>query len=218
MKSGDKITLKSGFGLSDSAKSIYFPKVNLDFNANKKEVFEKKITHRIRLSRMACIQSIYMWISNIASSKISTKMQRSLFDISDEDVKPEIFCRSIIYIYKHHVLNKKIYGDTPKNKRIDETFLFNVVQFAHANVKKIDAIIQKHLSDKWRVDSLDFTIKSILRCAIAESMVFTDLETAIITSEYTNLATYFFNGKSVGFVNGVLHSYCSERKKSKVLL
>ena len=43
MKSGDKITLKSGFGLSDSAKSIYFPKVNLDFNANKKEVFEKKI-------------------------------------------------------------------------------------------------------------------------------------------------------------------------------
>ncbi len=212
---GVKISFNKTTSDTGDISKFEFPRLDVRNDGEKKALFERRITHRIRLSRMACVQALYMSIINIASSKLSNKTQRSLFDLSDEEVRPEIFCRSVIYVYKNYILGKKSYGDNIKNKRIDEKFLFDVVEFAHENAKIIDKYISKHLSLKWDIENLDFTIKAILRCAIAESMIFPSIETAILTSEYTNLATYFFSGKQVGFVNGVLHSYCNERRNER---
>ncbi|QED23702.1 Transcription antitermination protein NusB [Candidatus Deianiraea vastatrix] len=182
----------------------------VEFLPEKKQEFEKFLTYKRRMSRMASIQVVYMMDMHMHAVTEKKEEQNILFDGGglDREIKPEIFCRSVIYIYKNLLLSKKSYGDTPKNKKIDERFLFDLSAFIYGNLEKIDGHISKNLSEKWNVKKIDFLVRSVLRVAIGERLLFGKLDTAILTSEYTNLSSYFFTGKEIGFINGVLHSFC----------
>jgi N utilization substance protein B len=53
------------------------------------------------------------------------------------------------------------------------------------------------------VEKLDTVLRSIIRCAIAEIFIGEPIEKAVLSSEYTNLASNFFDGKEIGFINGI---------------
>jgi len=206
MNIGEKVFIK----IQTNPNSSYSGKgIDAENSLERKQEFEKFLTYKRRMSRMSVIQAMYMLDINSKASNENDKNQNSLFNVSKE-IKPEIFCRSVIYMYKNFLLNKKSYGDTPKNKKIDERFLFDLTRFIYENINEIDECISKHLSSNWNIKKIDFLIRAILRCAIGERMLFGKLDTAILTSEYTNLSSYFFTGKEIGFINGVLHSFCKK--------
>ncbi len=202
----------SDFSKSQAYKSQSSAIPNSDYDLeHRKDLFERFLTYRRRMSRMAGIMNVYMLDSNIIASSQNLQSQDNLFN-TKTSIKPEIFVHSIIYIYKNYFFNKKTYGVTNKTKKLDERFLFELTAYIIENLEDIDHHIAQNLNPKWTVASLDSLVRSILRCAIGERLMLGNIETAIITSEYTNLSSYFFTGREIGFINGVIHSHCNKYK------
>lgn len=199
-----KEKIKSSNGISSDVQQ----KDSADFN--KKHMFEQCeffnhfLTYRRRMARMASMQALYLY---------EIKKKFSLEMLSDEDlfiqknklqINTNDLCREVIFFYKKVFFTPKEYGDTKKNTKIDENFLFTVVDKAINNLSKIDVLIQRYLNKNWTVSKLDIVVKSLIRCAIAEILLGYKTEKAVLCSEYTNLASNFLNVKEIGFINGIL--------------
>lgn len=85
------------------------------------------------------------------------------------------------------------------NKKMFEQILVNVAE----NLKEIDTLIEANLSDEWKMERLDKTLKSILRAAIAE-IKFGEAEKNLVISEYVKITDSFFEQDEPKFVNAVL--------------
>ncbi len=163
----------------------------------KKALFERFLTYRRRIARMCSVQAIYLF---------DIKHKANLIKIPIIKVKEEIniICRSVLYFYKHIFFSNQDYGKNRKNKRIDEKHFEAIVDWVIKDLEKIDNIVSQYLNEKWTVERLDTVIRAILRCAVCEILYQPNTEIAIITSEYTNIAGHFFNGKEIGFINGIV--------------
>lgn len=211
-------------GVSFEKKNFSYQRQNNEFSSEKvitesdlihrKELFEKFLTYRRRVSRLAAIQALYMY-SIYLNYKFKFYEQKNLFqENSDtEKQKPSLFFHSVVYFYKNFFFNKNTYGSTKNTKRLDERFLYEFIHFAVENINKIDSEIQSCLSEKWTVKNLNTLVKSILRFAITESMFSINLKPSIMIGEYTNVTSHFFGKKEISFVNAVLQKYCDRVKE-----
>ncbi len=166
---------------------------------DKKDVFERFLTYRRRIARMCIVQGMYLYEIKQKNKNITTKLTKK--EIESE---VNLVYQNVLYFYKNVFLLKREYGSTKKNKKIDEKYFFDTLMLTVKELKHIDDIISKYLNEKWTIDKLDTVIKSILRSAVCEILYEKKIEIAILTSEYTTIASHFFNGKEIGFVNGIL--------------
>ncbi len=88
--------------------------------------------------------------------------------------------------------------------KIDEKYVNDSFFSLVDCLPKIDRIINHHLNGNWTIAKLDFVIRAILRAGTYELLSNLITDSPVITSEYTNIASCFFQGKEIGFVNGVL--------------
>ena len=79
--------------------------------------------------------------------------------------------------------------------------MYEIVRTAISNISIIDKFIASKLNQNWTIDKLDTTLLSIIRCAVAEIMLGNYVDKAVLSSEYTNIASDFFSGKPIGFIN-----------------
>ena len=76
---------------------------------------------------------------------------------------------------------------------------------------KIDPMVELGLDDNWSVARIDATLRAILRAGAYELMFRDDIPTAIVISEYVDVAKAFFDGgKEPKFVNAVLDQMARE--------
>jgi transcription termination factor NusB len=205
-----------------SDKDLGFEK-KINKERNIVEIKQKELTHRIRLSRIAAVQSLYAIDikSKSAGEKNSLLFEDNFF--AKESVVDS--CENTLYYYRTIIFEDLSYLNF-KNKKIDEAFLIDLVSFAAENMQFIDSIIQIFLKNEWRVPRLDYIIRNILRISTAETIQrvikkvkkYKDKEAidekykdanirinvAIITSEYTNISGLFYNEQMTGFANSVL--------------
>jgi transcription antitermination factor NusB len=174
-------------------------------------VFDRFLTYRRRMARLASVQALYLYDLD---SKIKKLAENSLFkDKQDSKIKtPMILCQEVVYFYKNLFFTPQEYGWNRKNKKVDELFMFEIVTSSINNIKKIDEVVSKHLNNKWTISKLDTVLRAILRSAIGEILLNQKTENAILASEYTNIASNFFQSKTVGFCNGVIDAICKEYK------
>ncbi len=169
-------------------------------NLSKQELYDKFLTYRRRLARLAAVQAIYLFEMKGFASKNGNE---GLFE-KQEDVNFLDTCQEVISFYRSVFFTPQEYGWTKKDKKMDEEFMFSLVANALTNIEEIDRFIQNRLSGTWTVDKLDAVLRSIIRCAVAEIMLGDFIEKAVLCSEYTNVAGNFFRSKEVGFINGVV--------------
>ena len=93
---------------------------------------------------------------------------------------------------------------------LDEEFLADVVRGVLEARDDLDGKINKNLVEGWKLERLGPVIRSILRAAILELMIFTDTPFKVIINEYVNITRSFYDEKEVGFVNGVLDKISHE--------
>ena len=77
---------------------------------------------------------------------------------------------------------------------------------ADENLGDINEKIQR-CADNWRIDRIDRVTLSILRLAGCEIDFFPEIPVEITVNEALELARYFGEEESVGFINGVLGKY-----------
>ncbi len=83
---------------------------------------------------------------------------------------------------------------------------------ADANLGDINEKIQR-CADNWRIDRIDRVSLSILRLAGCEIDYFPEIPVEITVNEALELARYFGEEDSVGFINGVLGKYAQGVEK-----
>lgn len=87
----------------------------------------------------------------------------------------------------------------------DEDFFEDLVTGVVARQDDVDAAITAHLSEKWKLNRLDKTLRALMRCASFEIMARPDVPALVVIDEYVSIAADFFEGgKEPGFVNASL--------------
>ncbi len=68
----------------------------------------------------------------------------------------------------------------------------------------IDEILSGSLDTEWSLERLEVILRAILRAGVAELIMSTKTPTALLISDYVDVAHAFFGGKEPGLVNAVL--------------
>lgn len=173
--------------------------------ANKQEVFDRFLTYRRRMARLAAVQALYLgdMKSKVAFLKAQTD---DLFHDNEESKIPTALelCQDVVIFYRSVFFTEQEYGWAKKSRKIDEQFMYELVKTELENQKEIDKFIGANLNKNWTVYKLDVVLRAIIRCAVAELLMGYKIEKAVLSSEYTNIASNFFSGKEVGFINGIV--------------
>ena len=83
---------------------------------------------------------------------------------------------------------------------------------ADENLGDINEKIER-CADNWRIDRIDRVTLSVLRLAGCEIDYFPEIPVEITVNEALELARYFGEADSVGFINGVLGKYAQGVEK-----
>ncbi|MDA1089396.1 MAG: transcription antitermination factor NusB [Proteobacteria bacterium] len=103
-------------------------------------------------------------------------------------------------------------GDLPETDEDDDTaltepdheWLGDLVRGVSSGRDELDGLIGAALSDDWTVDRLEALLRVILRAGAYELKNKPNIPTAVIISEYLDVAHAFFEGGETRMVNGVL--------------
>lgn len=191
------------------------PGVNseLDSTDKARREFEKFLTYRRRMARMCAVQGLALYESWVMANKkqpvahLAEKLKMPTKELA------HLIGQEVIFIYAATSLEYKDHAERHKKaKKIDEDYLEEIIGNVLENLPLIDQTISKYLNN-WTIDKLDLTIKSILRTAIAEIFYNIRTDIPILTSEYTNITSVFFEGKSIGFVNGIIDKIAKNVRK-----
>jgi len=97
------------------------------------------------------------------------------------------------------------HADEVGKTEADEVFFEDLVLGIVANQSDIDEAISAHLSEKWKLNRLDKTLRALMRCASFEIIKRPDVPALVVIDEYVSIAADFFDeGKEPSFVNGAL--------------
>lgn len=214
---GDLVVAEELVDISDGKRmtiddSVRHNIVNRNINDNtisidKQIAYDRLLTYRRRMARLSAVQSLYLYC---VKNKINTLCSKDNLFHTEENNKHTLLtddavslCQDIIYLYKNVFFTPQEYGNDKKHRKIDEGFLYDIVKTAISNVDIIDKFIASKLNQNWTIAKLDTMLLAILRCAVAEIMFGSYVDKAVLSSEYTNIASDFFSGKEIGFINSI---------------
>ena len=146
------------------------------------------ISNNRSLSRLAAVQMLF---HNDFNEKMNLERLKSIKDLDTSEIYETIqnFNNGI-----------KEYDGL----QLEKDWFLKLVNSVFNNKKKIDSFLSGFLNEDWSIERMDNTLINILRCAYIEFKDFSNIPPNVIISEYTNIASSFFNRTEVNFINGVL--------------
>lgn len=104
--------------------------------------------------------------------------------------------------FHDHRLGTEIEGET--YIRADRNLFDDIVSGAWARREELDELIAGHLAEGWTLDRLDRPMRQILRAGVYELLARPDVPTAVVITEYVDVAHAFYEPREAAFVNGLL--------------
>lgn len=92
----------------------------------------------------------------------------------------------------------------------DEDMFSDILLGAVERVEEIDGLISAALASGWSLERLDSLVLQILRAGTYELIARPDVPTAVVITEYVDLAHAFFGETEPKFVNGLLDRLAKE--------
>ena len=109
---------------------------------------------------------------------------------------------AVITEFVRHRLGREIeganYGDA------DAELFAELARGVVARRDELDRLLRSVLMPEWPLERLETVLRAILRAAAYELVARTDVPARVVISEYVDIANAFFEGKEIGFANGVL--------------
>ncbi|AJY47673.1 transcription antitermination factor NusB [Martelella endophytica] len=104
--------------------------------------------------------------------------------------------------YEVYRLGKEIDGET--YLKADPHWFRAIVTGVVRDQKALDPMIAGSISEGWTLSRLDSTLRAILRAGVFEIVERKDVPTAVIVTEYVEIAVAFFEGEEAKLVHAVL--------------
>jgi len=95
----------------------------------------------------------------------------------------------------------------------DEDMFSDILLGAAERVEELDGLISNALASGWTLKRIDSLVLQILRAGAYELVGRPDVPTAVIITEYVDLAHAFFGETEPKFVNGLLDRLAKEMKR-----
>lgn len=108
----------------------------------------------------------------------------------------------VIKEFHDHRLGMEIEGEY--YIRADQPLFDDLVSGGWARRDDVDKLIAEHLAEGWTLDRLDRPMRQILRAGVYELLARPDIPTAVIITEYVDVAHAFYEPREAAFVNGLL--------------
>jgi transcription antitermination protein NusB len=119
----------------------------------------------------------------------------------------------IVSEYENFRLGQEIDGD--QYLKADPSWFRSIVSGVVRDQRALDPIIADSLIEGWPLSRLDATIRAILRAGVFEIIERKDVPTAVIVSEYVEIAHAFFAEDEPKLVNAVLDSVARKLRGAK---
>lgn len=145
---------------------------------------QKKTLSRRSAARLAAVQALFQW------------------DKSDD--APSVVDAQ----FRNHRLGEEIDGVRLGNA--DEALFSDILLGTVERVLEVDALIEKALADNWSIKRIDSLVLQILRAGVYELVGRPDVPTAVVITEYVDIAHAFFAETEPKFVNGLLDRLAKE--------
>ena len=123
-------------------------------------------------------------------------------------INPDLTVKQLVKQFTDYRLGKTI--DDVLMAAADGSFFAEIVTGIEAEKVTIDGLIAKALKEGWPEHRLETIVRAILRAGCFELTARPDVPTAVVINEYLDIAHAFFEGKEVGFINGVLDRIAKE--------
>ena len=108
----------------------------------------------------------------------------------------------VVAEYEAHRLGKEV--DGTQYLDADPQWFRGIVSGVVADQTVLDPMIRQALTEDWPLSRLDSTLRAILRAGIWELRGKADVPTAVIVSEYVDIAKAFYTEDEPKLVNAVL--------------
>jgi N utilization substance protein B len=110
----------------------------------------------------------------------------------------------IVSEYENFRLGQELDGE--QYLKADPSWFRSIVAGVVRDQRALDPVIADSLIEGWPLSRLDATIRAILRAGVFEIIERKDVPTAVIVSEYVEIAHAFFEEDEPKLVNAVLDS------------
>lgn len=94
--------------------------------------------------------------------------------------------------------------DGAQYREADASWFKAILAGVVTNQKTIDPVINRALPDDWPLSRVDSTLRAILRAGAYELAHRPDVPSAVVVSEYVDIASAFYEAQEPGLVNGAL--------------
>ncbi|MBL6785296.1 MAG: transcription antitermination protein NusB [Rickettsiales bacterium] len=110
----------------------------------------------------------------------------------------------LVMLTLDNTLSLYLNGRKNPERYINKDLVSKIYKYIVDNLSYIDEEIIKHLKNEESFESLSLNVKSILRSAVAELIVFAEVDAPIIINEYTEISKDFENIEKSKFINAIL--------------
>ncbi len=104
--------------------------------------------------------------------------------------------------YEEFRLGREI--DGAQYREADPAWFRAILSGVVGHQKSIDPVINRALPDDWPLSRLDSTLRAILRAGTFELAHRPDVPSAVVVTEYVDVASAFYDNQEPGLVNGAL--------------
>ena len=144
------------------------------------------------VSRLAVVQALYQ------------------MELSDQDSE------SAIAEFIEYRMGQEVDGE--KLAEADKKYFAGIVRGVVDNQEEIDRALAVATGKSWSYDRIDAIMRAVFRACTCELMIQPQVPFRVVLTEYTNVATAFFEekGPEIPFISGVLHRIARELRASEV--
>lgn len=159
-------------------------------------------------------------------SKISTKTIARIaavqalyqYQINGSLQKPAELVLDIVSHYKDSELPDDLELGSGNNSRIklNINYFSALLQHALNDLPNIDIIIEEHLAEGWKPDTLHTSLIALLRAAITELRYFPEVPYKVVINEFTDIASDLLKENEVAFVNSLLDTVSKKFREASI--
>lgn len=98
----------------------------------------------------------------------------------------------------------------------DIAFFTSIVEGVVVRQRDIDPLIDKQLTEGWRLVRVDSILRAILRAGTFELMARPDVPPRVVINEYINVGHAFFSEDEPRVINGVLDALAAQLRRGEI--
>lgn len=120
--------------------------------------------------------------------------------------------QSLVTATKPEESDKLIAGviESAGNPPHDKALLRQLVDGVFYRQTDLEALIEKNVTGKWKMENVTGVLRAILLLASFELLVLEDMPIKVVITEYLNVTDLYFDAPERKFVNGVLDAIAKE--------